>query len=116
MSTERLLTGSELVGHHELISFSHGDFTAKSLLDTGVPPATFTLFSDASLQAEIDRALASTPDGHGSAILDINVEGTEATIQGAIVKKVGPHWSIAAAAEYHFGGKPAGKIAIRGTF
>lgn len=53
------------------------------------------VFSDANIQAAIDKAVASLPDNHSSALVAYGEKKPNGTYDVAVAAKLGSQWSIA---------------------
>jgi hypothetical protein len=68
------------------------------------------VFSDASLQASVDRVLATLPDEAKGAVV------AHATLEGAslsVVAKSGTHWTVVASGYRSWDGKLKGEADVR---
>jgi hypothetical protein len=69
---------------------------------SSLPLQEIRIFSDAGIQASIDKALASLAPDKSGAVIQINVSQAKELppkLNAAIAARMGEHWSIAAAYE-----------------
>lgn len=79
----------------------------------GPQPVTVRRFSDAALQAQIDRLLAALPKDVKAAELEIGADPEGVQVAVAVNLKHG--WTIRGGVSYDYGASWGGKVGIRWT-
>jgi|WetSurSiteA1Bulk_404760.scaffolds.fasta_scaffold522846_1 hypothetical protein len=83
------------------------------LYETDTPSGPIRRFLDSRIQADLDAALATVPEGRRGAAVG-HLDGTGASL--SLAARIGDHWSIAAACYKPYSGPLDAELAVRFTW